>query len=161
MSEHNYSYYFAGGLAASSVIKQLVTTIEFEAPGWETALRWWEFEHLADYGGGHMPTPPTPDEMAKIGKRELDAVARADLVFVHLPSAGRGSHVELGAALAYDLPVYLLYHEEADLTGGRYPSVFYFHPNVVRIQVLPGDLEARVRNLVDELKVRGLPPGNP
>lgn len=51
--------------------------------------------------------PASPDELARIGLDELDAVCRADFVLVILPG-GAGTHTELGAALALGKRVVLL-----------------------------------------------------
>ena len=65
---------------------------------------------------------------------EIDAVQKADAVVVILPG-GRGTHVELGAALALKKPVALYDPTGLDIGPedsriGKHTCAFYHHPNV-------------------------------
>ncbi|MER2169581.1 MAG: nucleoside 2-deoxyribosyltransferase [Psychrobacillus psychrodurans] len=44
--------------------------------------------------------------LAEIGKKEMNAVSESDLLIVILP-AGKGSHIEMGIALALEKSIYL------------------------------------------------------
>lgn len=71
--------------------------------------------------------------------KEIEAIKRADLVIILLPG-GRGTHVELGAALAAGKPV-VLWAEDIDVLyqDGRYCG-FYDHPHVLNYVGWPLDL---------------------
>lgn len=62
-------------------------------------------------------------------ENEVDGVIDADLTIVLLPG-GRGTHVELGVALAQGRRVIVHAANEEDLSAGGYECVFYSHPLV-------------------------------
>lgn len=80
-----------------------------------------------------------PERMRTVAGSELAAVLDADLVLVLLPG-GKGTHTELGAALASYRPSRrLIVWSETGVEfdagcGSTHPSVcaFYFHPQVER-----------------------------
>lgn len=63
-----------------------------------------------------------------VALNELHGVYQADALVVLLPG-GRGTHTEMGAALALHKPVYLLGGPEDRAPGGR-TCAFYHHPLV-------------------------------
>lgn len=65
--------------------------------------------------------------MRGVAEAELGGIALADAVIVLLPG-GRGTHVEIGAALALNKPV-LIVGSESDHYPGL-PCAFYRHPFV-------------------------------
>jgi nucleoside 2-deoxyribosyltransferase len=69
-----------------------------------------------------------PARYADTALRELAGVREADVVIVLLPG-GRGTHVEIGAALALGKPV-VLYAPDRDTLTKPYPCVFHYHPGV-------------------------------
>lgn len=87
------------------------------------------------------------DGLADVAAAELKGVADADLVVVLLPG-GRGTHVELGAALALGKPVVILDPDHAHklYEMGPHMCSFYVHPGVVErigaplaLAVTPGE----------------------
>jgi hypothetical protein len=65
-----------------------------------------------------------------VAKFELDGVAQADVVIVLLPG-GRGTHVELGAALAFGKPVVLVGTPEEIVDINQNTCAFYHHHHVL------------------------------
>lgn len=78
----------------------------------------------------------TIEQLKKIGHEEKHAVIEADIVCVLLP-AGKGSHIELGMALAQGKKVYL-YSPDDDVNNFETTSTFYHLPEV---EIFIGSLE--------------------
>lgn len=78
----------------------------------------------------------TIEQLKKIGREEKNAVIEADIVCVLLP-AGKGSHIELGMALAQGKKVYL-YSPDEDVNNFETTSTFYHLPEV---EIFIGSLE--------------------
>jgi len=83
--------------------------------------------------GEHGPVWTEGRERCReVAQAELRGVVEADLVFVLLPG-GRGTHIELGAALALD-KVAILYSEDGEhFIIGPDACAFYHHPRVLHI----------------------------
>jgi nucleoside 2-deoxyribosyltransferase len=69
-----------------------------------------------------------PDRYAETALKEIEGVRAADVVIALLPG-GRGTHVEIGAALGLGKPVILHAPDRETLTK-PYPCVFHYHPGV-------------------------------
>lgn len=93
----------------------------FRPDGWELTYDWRTVGKVED------------DNMRPIiAMREQDAIIESFLVLMLLP-AGRGTHVEMGMAIAYRKPVILLAETDEQLFGDYgFPPCFYRHPNVHR-----------------------------
>lgn len=80
----------------------------------------------------------------EVAKAEMDGVLQADAVVVLLPG-GRGTHAELGAALAAGKPT-VLHSLTPDLHLGATSETcaFYHHPLVIPVETDPGDGWANV-----------------
>ena len=77
----------------------------------------------------HGPVYPHGKRVvAAVIEAELKGVADADVVIVLTPG-GRGTHIELGAALALGKKVYILTNEEL----GPGCCGFYWHPLVTKV----------------------------
>lgn len=105
----------------------------FRRAGWVQTYRWAAHGRVLD-----------PARWRGTALLESAGVQTADLVVLLLPGA-KGSHTELGQALAADVPVLL----SADWELVYYPDggtcIFYHHPRVKHI--LPEEpLERRARN---------------
>lgn len=75
------------------------------------------------------------DRIKEVSQLELDGVRHADIVVVIRTTVGqgRGTHVELGAALAYGLPVVIVSRSPRDDFGAVSSTcAFYHHPLVVQ-----------------------------
>lgn len=69
------------------------------------------------------------DELRRISNEELRGVTGCDVFFLLLPGK-RGSHTELGAALAANKPVIILSPDYNLLYENDLTCSFYWHPNV-------------------------------
>jgi nucleoside 2-deoxyribosyltransferase len=78
-------------------------------------------------------------ELRSIGEAEFAAVKKADFIVIILP-AGKGSHIELGLALAFGKRVYL-YSSDALQKKPEEASTFYFLEQVTHINGTFKDLE--------------------
>lgn len=67
-----------------------------------------------------------------IAEKEADGVANADIVIVLTPQ-GRGTHTELGMAIALNKTVFLCHFDDTYFKCDDNTSSFYFHPNVIRL----------------------------
>ncbi|MCT4779598.1 MULTISPECIES: hypothetical protein [Exiguobacterium] len=77
---------------------------------------------------------------------ELDAVRSSDCLIVVLP-AGKGSHVELGIALANQIPVFLCMLDPTSWTGSK-ASTFY---HIGDVRPCFGQAEDWVRTILDAM----------
>ena len=85
-----------------------------KAQGWERTFAW----------TGEID----PDRYAETALKEIEGVREADVVIALLPG-GRGTHVEIGAALGLGKPV-ILHAPDRDSLTKPYPCVFHYHPGV-------------------------------
>ena len=109
------------------------------------ALRGLDVELTFDWTKNGTLAGRSHDEVAQ---DEIMGVAEADFLVVLLPG-GRGTHVELGAALMAGKPVFIHAADEAVLLGGDgYPCVFYRHPLV---QLVVGSQEQLMGAIQKEL----------
>lgn len=92
------------------------------AAGWEQTYDW-------THAGG----PAAFDKRAEVSLAEVEAVKAADVVIMLAPG-GRGTHIELGVAIALGKPIFLAAKSEKDLDGsdGK-PCAFYSHPLIRRV----------------------------
>lgn len=84
------------------------------------------------------------DELQRVASAEILGVAGASFVVALLPGAGgKGTHVEIGAALALDKPVFM-HSYTPDVHFAAHPDTcaFYHHPLAVP---LPPDLRAAAK----------------
>jgi nucleoside 2-deoxyribosyltransferase len=89
----------------------------------------------------------TVQELARIGEEEKNAVILADF-FVLLLSGGKGSHVELGIALALGKRIYI-YSPEDEVNDFAKATTFYHVSNVKRFT---GSIEEFVEKLISHEK---------
>ena len=68
----------------------------------------------------------SPDQFGDVATSEIQGIQSADLVVVLLPG-GYGTHVEIGAALAFGKPV-ILHAPDQGTLNTPYPCVFHHHP---------------------------------
>lgn len=88
----------------------------FQAAGWKWIYDWTQHTEA--------------DDPKKIAIAEVGAIKRADIVFILLPG-DRGTHFELGAAVAAGKPVVLWAENVEQLwKDGRY-CPYYDHPNIM------------------------------
>jgi hypothetical protein len=92
----------------------------------------------------------THARIKEIAIAEVNAVLAADFVIVLLPGA-RGTHVELGVALAAGLRRVFLLMQAPDLAEAP-PVPFYYHPNVIRLSVEGATAEMQAEAIMQVLR---------
>lgn len=114
-------FYIAASLSQRSVVQELGDTLIQRGAVW-----------TYDWTRRGTAAADSRDKWAEIAETEIAGVAEAEYVFVLVSpeAAGRGTHCELGAALALNKRVVLLAKDEASLTRDGYACVFHAHPRV-------------------------------
>tara|TARA_Y100000034_G_scaffold136791_1_gene215803 strand:- start:1470 stop:1868 length:399 start_codon:yes stop_codon:yes gene_type:complete len=129
-------FYIASRLADELYAKEIASVLK--GRGHEQTYDW----------TAHGSMQHSPDKWADTAAAELAGVAAADVVVVVTPG-GRGTHVELGAALALGKKVliWIPFGRSPD-DGYGYSCVFHHHPNVAT--VLAGGIDDVVNHPVWE-----------
>lgn len=84
----------------------------------------------------------TLEDLQQIGILEKEAVAEADIVIVLLPG-GKGTHIELGLAIAGNKKIFL-YSPDADVLNMETTSTFYHLPEV---EIGTGTIESLIEKI--------------
>ncbi|NQD65628.1 group-specific protein [Bacillus haikouensis] len=85
------------------------------------------------------------EKLQEIGQLEKEAVIQADVVIMLLP-AGKGSHIELGIALALDKRI-ILYSSHGDINNLDETSSFY---HLSQVEKFLGDKDDLVNFILDK-----------
>lgn len=102
----------------------------------------------------HGSLQHSPEQWKEVATKELQGVLDADVVIVIMPG-GRGTHVELGAALAikqdgaHDKDIIMQGSQQQCRDGASYDCIFHSHPLVQRTEIINDTLR-----LIDELAVK-------
>ena len=112
-------FYVAGRLENAAEVTRLVQRLE--AWGWECTYNW------AAVGNVRGTDDAAPERVRATCQAECRAVVTADVVIFLLPG-GRGTHVELGLALAsYNRPRIVLVADDADVFGYTEKTTPFYH----------------------------------
>ncbi|MCQ1988227.1 nucleoside 2-deoxyribosyltransferase [Arthrobacter sp. zg-Y844] len=103
-----------------------------ESKGYVNAYDWTQNATARDAG------TVTLDDLRSIGQQERDAVMRADVVVIVLPG-GKGTHVELGIAIAQGRRI-ILHAADEDINNPETTSTFYHLPEVEKCHGTLDDL---------------------
>lgn len=109
------NFYIASSLSNRKMVSQLSTRLKDQ--GWH---------HTYDWTLNAQPS--TIEELRTIGKDEFEAVKASDIVIAVLPG-GKGTHIEIGIALASSIPV-ILYSEIPEVFELENLSSFYLLESV-------------------------------
>ena len=111
-------FYIASKLENYEQVQSLAG--QLKAFGWEHTYDWTT----------HGSIKETDVETLKaVGQKELDGVKCADIVIVLTPQ-GRGTHVELGIAVALNKTVYIHHEDDKYFKCDDNTSAFYWLPGV-------------------------------
>ena len=125
-------FYIASSLKNGEQVKSLASRLK--QLGWEHTYDWTV----------HADAKEVSLEMLKaIGQSEYDGVKNADVVIVLTPQ-GRGTHVELGMAIALNKVVYICHEDDTYFRCGENTSAFYWLPSV---RHFTGSIEALAERL--------------
>lgn len=78
---------------------------------------------------------------------ELDGISEADFVVVLLPG-GKGTHLELGFAMARGKRIFLHSEDSSVFELGPQTNAFYHHPDVTCLHCPLSDVAATVHSLL-------------
>lgn len=130
--------YIASGLDNAPAVRRLANALKER--GHSITYDW------TAHGSVHSVSATAKQNELALGSAahgELNGVTQADAVVVLLPG-GRGTHIEMGAALALRKPIVLCAAPE--VLAGLRPVSFYFHPLVRTIEM--AEEEQRERAVV-------------
>jgi len=122
------AFYVASSLTRANEVSALIAAMTEH--GWNVTYDWTTHPDLRglSYKGGI-------EARRQCALQEITGITTADL-FIQLLPCGRGSYVELGVALARNLPIIVHADSEVDLIAGyRHHCAFLDHP---RVQILIG-----------------------
>jgi len=109
-------FYIASTLSNADQAEDVAAYLR--ARGWIQTFNWAE-----------LPVQTDIDQLPITADLELEGVMDADILFLLMP-ARRGSHIEMGAALAAGIPVVILSTSIEDVYDNGRPVSFYYHPLV-------------------------------
>jgi hypothetical protein len=125
------TYYIATGLKNVEAHERARTMFEREAGRWGIVGDW-QLTYDWTLGGKIEDDRLRPS----VAIAEVEAVKRAAVLLMLVPG-GRGTHVELGVALALDKIVIIVAASEEEANGQYgFPPVFYRHPLVHHARTL-------------------------
>ncbi len=88
-----------------------------------------KWEHTFDWTVHNSIKEVDFETIKVVGQHEFEGVKNADIVIVLTPQ-GRGTHVELGMAIALNKIVYICHHDDTFFKCDDNTSTFYWLPNV-------------------------------
>jgi len=128
-------FYIASKLENHEQVRNLADLLTFS--GWEHTYDWTV----------HGSVKETDVETLKsVGQIEYGGVKNADVVIVLTPQ-GRGTHVELGIALALNKVIYICHENDKYFQCDDNTSAFYWLPNVNHFV---GSIEVLAEKLLDD-----------
>ncbi len=113
------------------------------------ALTLFEHEISCDWSTHEVTKPASKERLKEIAIRDLAGVLEADFLIVLLP-AGKGTHLELGFAVANEKKIFVHSEDSKLLEPGLQTSVFYYHPNINRITCPLKDLASIVNSSLQQ-----------
>ena len=125
-------FYIASSLKNAGQVRELSHLLK--CAGWEHTYDW--TIHLEKDIDGTV--------LKAIGEKELEGVKQADIVIILTPQ-GRGTHIELGIAIALGKQVYLCHRDASYFQFDGNTCTFYWLPQVKR---LVGDTKDIARELL-------------
>ena len=126
-------FYIASKLENHEQVSRLASLLRLT--GWEHAYDWTAHGSIKD---------TSIDTLKSVGQLAYDGVKNADIVIVLSPQ-GRGTHVELGMAIALEKVVYICHEDDRCFQCDDNTSAFYWLPNVRHFIGNIGELAVRLR----------------
>jgi nucleoside 2-deoxyribosyltransferase len=111
-------FYIASKLENYAQVQYL--SDKLKSAGWEHTYNW----------AVHLSAKESNIELLReIGQKEFNAVKDADVIIVLTPQ-GRGTHIELGMAIAFNKQIYLCHTDDKYFQCDDNTSIFYWLPQV-------------------------------
>ncbi|MGI6665127.1 MAG: nucleoside 2-deoxyribosyltransferase [Christensenellaceae bacterium] len=114
-------FYIASKLKNHKQVQYLAQKLK--AAGWHQTFDWTNYLSAK---------PMDERSFMSLGQKEVDGVKNADVVIVLTPQ-GRGTHVELGMAIALGKIIYLCHTDDAYFKCDNNTSSFYWLPQVKQL----------------------------
>lgn len=114
-------FYIASSLRNYKQVRELSRLLR--NAGWECTYDWTMNCHLEKIDG---------ETLKSIGEKECEGVKQSEVVIILTPQ-GRGTHTELGMAIALDKKVYVCHHDDTYFQWDEYTSAFYWLSQVRRL----------------------------
>ena len=112
------NFYIASSLSNFKQVRDLSRLLK--KAGWEHTYDW----------TFHCPAKEIDIETLKsIGEKEYEGIKRADVVIILTPQ-GRGTHTELGIAIALNKTIYLCHQDDTYFKCDHNTSTFYWFSQV-------------------------------
>lgn len=102
--------------------------------GWKHTYNWTK----------NISNNPTVEDLIKYSKLEQNAIIDADVIIILLP-AGRGTHIELGMALALNKKIFLCSASEDEFSIENTVN-FYQLPQIKRVV---GDADDNIKQIIN------------
>lgn len=112
-------FYIGSGLKNHELVNYYSKTLE--KSGWEHTYNWTK----------NLNNKETIEDLKEISKLEQEGIIASDIVIILLP-AGRGTHVELGMALALNKKIFLCSDTEDEFNIENTVG-FYQLPSIVKL----------------------------
>ncbi len=123
------NFYVASSFQNKEVVREV--SLQLKQIGWHHTYDWTQNERAISL-----------EALQKIGLLEKQAIAKSDVVVVILPG-GKGSHIELGLAIAWQKKTFL-YSPNLEATDMQTTSTFYHLPEV---QICKGSIEELIATI--------------
>ena len=117
------NFYVASSFQNKKVVNEV--SLLLKQLGWHHTYNWTQSERVTSL-----------EALQKIGMLEKQAIANSDVVVVILPG-GKGSHIELGLAIAWGKKIFL-YSPDLEALNMQTTSTFYHLPGV---QICEGSVQ--------------------
>ncbi|MCL2462234.1 MAG: toll/interleukin-1 receptor domain-containing protein [Defluviitaleaceae bacterium] len=114
-------FYIASKLENNEQARRLADMLK--AAGWT---------HTYDWTAHGSVKETNKETLMAVGQKEAGGVRDADVVIVLTPQ-GRGTHTELGMALAFNKRIYLCHIDDTYFKCDDNTSAFYWLPQVTRL----------------------------
>jgi hypothetical protein len=129
------NFYISSRLNNIDKVRHMASILK--GSGWTQTCDWTSFD---------LTLAGNPDGLRTIGERECDGVKSADIVIVITPQ-GRGTHIELGMAIALGKRVYIYNRDDFYFKCNDNTCAFYWLPQVKQ---LTGEIEAVIEVILRE-----------
>ena len=113
-------FYIASSIKNYRQVRQL--SDKLKEAGWMQTFDWTM----------HLSEELNSDFLRDLGQMEFDGVKEADVVILLTPG-GKGTHTELGMAIALNKTVYLCHEDHTYFEDNNNTSTFYWLPQINRL----------------------------
>ena len=128
-------FYIGSGMKNSELVNYYAKKLEEN--GWEHTYNWTK----------NIDGNSSVEDLIKYSKEEQQGITDADVVMILL-KAGRGSHIELGMALALNKKIFLCSPTEDEFTLENTVG-FYQLPNIIK---LVGTKDENIKEIINYTK---------